>query len=378
MSGLDDLTRKLGFSSGSDLLNQIGDGFFGTNYQKDYSHASKLMRPNGLALAPKQKFLFHVYFNTSDPKNMIKSADTGLVGALVKSIQLPSFKLDTKEYIQYNRKRLVHNRISYEPVTMKLHDDGENHVLDLWSRYYDYHFADSTYNYSHGILTAPNTNGKVNYNERDLYSPTRENPRRGWGKTIDIPTNGVPGKPAFFKDIKIYGFNRGGYVLYTLINPVITSWTSDTYDYAQGDGVMEHTVTLQYEAVKYSDSSETDGLAQGFAEPSRYDTEGGALGAGSTKSLFGQGGLQDTFGAVAKDLSNGNITGAIQKVGASAKTFGDLETLKNVVEDDSIGAVSGGLLGAIGKAPARLLNFPTPGETNDGKSIQKAGPKKAE
>ncbi len=32
-----------------------------------------------------------LYFNTSDPKNMIKSADTGLVGALVKSgAELPS------------------------------------------------------------------------------------------------------------------------------------------------------------------------------------------------------------------------------------------------------------------------------------------------
>ena len=118
MSGLDDISKQLGFSSGSDLLGQIGDGFFGTDTLKDYSHASKLMRPNGLSLAPKQKFLFHVYFNLSDPSMLKSSTDKGLVGALVKNIKLPSFKLDTQEYVQYNRKRLVHNRIKYDPITI--------------------------------------------------------------------------------------------------------------------------------------------------------------------------------------------------------------------------------------------------------------------
>lgn len=378
MSGLDDLSKKLGASSLSDLVSQVGDGFLGTDYLKDYSHASKLMRPNGLALAPKQKFLFHVYFNTSDPKNMIKSEDLGLVGALVKSVQLPSFRLDTQEYIQYNRKRLVHNKITYEPVTIKLHDDGSGNVLDLWNSYYQYHFADSSYEYTRGINTDSGINGKANYNGRDIYDPTRQNPTRGWGKTVDSPL-GI-NKPAFFKDIKIYGFNRGGYVLYTLINPVITSWNHDTYDYAEDAGIMEHSMTVQYEVVKYADSSDVgqEGeLVAGFSDPSRYDNEPGALGPGSTTSLFGQGGLQDTFGAITTDLANGNLLGAVQKAGATARTFGDFATLQNVVTADGIEAIKGGVLSGIGNGPQRLLNFPVPSETSIARSIP-AAPKKAE
>ena len=374
MSGLDDISKQLGFNSASELVSQIGDGFFGTDTLKDYSHASKLMRPNGLALAPKQKFLFHVYFNTADNKTFLKSNDTGLVGALVKSIQLPSFRLDTEEYIQYNRKRLVHNRITYEPVTMKLHDDGEGHVLDMWNKYYQYYFADPSYDYNEGIQTSSGINGKANYNVRDLYDPYRTGQTRGWGKTVSSQfDNGA--KPAFFKDIKIYGFNRGGFVLYTLINPVITSWAHDTYDYADSAGVMEHNVTLQYEAVKYYDSATaSEEEVAGFGKESRYDREPGALGPGSTTSLFGQGGLQDTAGAVIKDLSQGNLLGAVQKAGASARTFGDVDTLKDVVQWDGVEALKGGTLSALGGNPSRLLNFPVPGETNIGNSI--ATPKK--
>jgi len=376
MSGLDNLSKLLGVKSGADLLGQVGDGFFGTDYQKDYAHASKLMRPNGLALAPKQKFLFHVFFNLSD-SSILKSPDPGLVGALIKSVQLPSFKLDTEEYIQYNRKRLVHNRITYEPVTMKLHDDGEGHVLDLWTKYYQYYFADSNYDYTQGIQAQPGKFGKTDYNGRDLYSDNRVNQDSGWGKTVTTP-DGLGKKPAFFKDIKIYGFNRGGYVLYTLINPVITMWSHDTYDYAESGGVMEHNVTLQYEAVKYADG-ETVGTngdnVNGFADASRYDRTPGALGPGSTASLYGQGGLTDTFGAISTDLANGNLAGAIQKAGASARTFGSLDNVVNVVGEDLLTSGTTAGLSALGNI-TREASFPTP--SSNGSTNAKAAPKKAE
>jgi len=376
MSGLDSLSKKFGASSLSDLASQITDGFFGdAGYLKDYSHASKLMRPNGLALAPKQKFLFHVYFNLTNPGLLKSATDKALVGALVKTVQLPSFKLDTEEHIQYNRKRLVHNRIKYDPITIKLHDDGEGHVLDMWTNYYQYYFADSQYSYSEGIPTDRGPNGRTNYNQRDLYAKERINQIAGWGKTVTSPqSNGD--KPAFFKDIKIYGFNRGAYVLYTLINPVITAWDHDTYDYADSTGVMEHTVTLQYEAVKYADSTAVDENVKGFGLESRYDQEPGALGPGSTTSLFGTGGLTDTGGSIISDLSQGNLKGALsaaQKLGSSARTFGSIDNLKNVVTGDGIGAIKGEFLRAIDSKPRLEDSFPTP---NTGNSS--ATPKKSE
>ena len=95
------------------------------------------------------------------------------------------------------------------------------------------------------------------------------------------------------------------------------------------------------------------------------------MGPGSTTSLFGQGGLQDTFGAVTKDLANGNLLGAVQKAGASARTFGDIDTLKNVVQFDGVEALKGGTLSSLGGNPSRLLNFPVPGSTDAGNSIAK-------
>ena len=227
-----------------------------------------------------------------------------------------------------------------------------------------------------GIPTAPGPNGRADYNQRDLYAAERIFQTAGWGKSVTSP-NGSADKPAFFKDIKIYGFNRGGYVLYTLINPVITMWDHDTYDYADNTGVMEHSVTLQYEAVKYADSSVVDTeTVSGFGLESRYDTEPGALGPGSTSSLFGQGGLTDTFGAIGTDLANGNILGAVQKAGASARTFGSVDNLINVVEGDAIGAIKGGVLSSL-KSPSRLSDsFPAP--ANSTNTNTSASPKKAE
>lgn len=321
------------------------------------------MRPDGMALAPKQKFLFHVYFSPTNPGHVL-STDKGLIGALVKTIQLPSFKLDTGEYVQYNRKRLVHNRINYEPVTIKLHDDSSNNVLALWNSYYTYYFADSSYHYSEGA-PEQNTTGKTTYNSRDIYSPTRSRQAAGWGKTIS--SNADQGaKPAFFKDITVYGMSGGKYTSYTLINPVITSWRHDTYDYAESAGVMEHEMQIQYEAVKYGFGDVGPGGENipGFGEANRYDTEPGALGPGSTSSTFGQGGITDTFDAVGTDLASGNILGAVQKAGASVTTFGSAENLANVVTTDTIQDATSSVLDTL-RAPDRLLNFPSPGDNSN-------------
>lgn len=298
-----------------DSLNKgdIFSGFFGTDNLKDYSHGSKLMRSDAFALAPTQKFLFHVYF-TLGPGINNTSSDSGLIGALVKTVTLPSFDLDTQEYIQYNRKRNIHNRISYRPVDIKMHDDSSDTIRSLWHNYYSYYFADTDYQYAGDTnATGPAGNG-IAYTGRNIYDETRVH--NNWGITTKNSRGIV--KPAFFKDIKIYGFSRGNYVLYTLVNPMITSWMHDTYDYAQTDGVMEHTMSVKYEAVKYDKGKVSDGVL-GFAEPSRYDTTPGALSKpGSTASIFGQSGLLDTITGSASDLSSGNILGAIKKVGTQA------------------------------------------------------------
>lgn len=364
-------SKITGASSGSDFISQISDGFFGTDYQKDYSHASKLMRPNNMALAPKQKFLFHVYFNLSNPA-LGTPEDKGLIGALVKSVQLPAFQLGTETYVQYNRKRLVHNKIEYQPVRITFHDDNEDHIRTMWNNYYRYYFADSYYQYDTGITPLDSPLGQGNYNSRDLYDPQRIKQQHGWGKTI---TNGGRNgrKEAFFKDITIYGLSRGHYYSYTLINPVIQSWSHDQYDYADSTGTMTHEAEIMYEAVIYgggkvkgAKKGETN--VKGFGVESRYDTEPGALGPGSTTSVFGQGGLGD----VADQFASGNIMGGIQAAGRAARNFGSVDNLVNVVTGDVTGAVTGEALSGLG-APSRLLNFPN--QAGNGARNQSSSPR---
>lgn len=338
----DILKELLGGASPSEFLGQAADGFISTPYLRDYTHASELMRPNGLALAPKHKFLFHVYFNIN-PNLSNKANDLGLVGALVKSVQLPTFSIDTEQYVQYNRKRVVQNRIKYEPVQIVLHDDGNNSVLAMWQKYYGHHFSDGTY--------------PTNINKsRDLYQDTGL--PQGWGKSLSSILTSFSGEP-FFKDITIYSFNRGQYTSCTLVNPAISRWSSDTHDYSQSTGTMQHEMTIEYEYVEYGAGQVSEDNVSGFGNKSRYDTEPGALGPGSTTSLAGQGGLLDSFGAIGKDLASGNVLGAIRTAGASAKTFGSIDNLKNVVVGDAVSAIQGKAINAIGTLD---LSFPKPAD----------------
>jgi len=98
-------------SFGNDFLK----GFFGSDFLKDYTHASKTFRSNGYELAPKYKFLFYVKFSLNTVgipalRELIPSGAQNELGVVVKSAQLPSYTFDTEVMNQYNRKRLVQSK----------------------------------------------------------------------------------------------------------------------------------------------------------------------------------------------------------------------------------------------------------------------------
>ena len=128
---------------GQDFLKS----FFGNDYLRDYTHASKVFRTNGYSNSPRFKFLFHVYFNlntTQIPQlRNVLGADQSTIGLLVKNIDLPKYKIDVETLNQYNRKRLIQKKIDYQPVNLKFHDDGGDLIRNLWYNYYSYYYADS-------------------------------------------------------------------------------------------------------------------------------------------------------------------------------------------------------------------------------------------
>ena len=53
------------------FLRDAAGAFFGSDYLRDYTHASKTFRTNSYQNAPKLKFLFHTYFETSAAINFL-------------------------------------------------------------------------------------------------------------------------------------------------------------------------------------------------------------------------------------------------------------------------------------------------------------------
>ena len=320
-------------SFGQDFLK----GFIGDNGLRDYTHASKTFRTNGYELAPKLKFLFHTYFNLNPQipgvQQMLSNGDAASIGLSVKTIDLPSYQLEVDTLNQYNRKRLVQTKINYQPVQITFNDDGGDLIRNLWYNYFNYYYKDPVNQYE-GV---PNTNGTsgnlqttpngFSYNTSDTYNNDRV--VNDWGFAGESYSDGSftgNGKPAFFNDIKIYGLNQHKFAAYVLINPMITDWRHDTYDYAQGTGTMTHTVTIRYETVKYYSgaigASRPDTNVVGFGDPDHYDQIRSSLAReGSQATVLGQGGLLDAGVGILEDVqalasgqgSLANVLGGVQK-----------------------------------------------------------------
>jgi hypothetical protein len=335
-------------SFGVDILQ----GFFGTDQLKDYSHASRTFRTNNYQLTPRSKYLFHCYFNLNTAQiPALRNAFSGStpvtdIGLLVKTADLPSYQITNDTLNQYNRKRVVQTKINYQPVTITLHDDQSDFIRNLWYNYYTYYYKDPSYPYEN----IPNTSGSAGqsstiqngfgYNTADTYTNRQDTDWGFIGEGFKDSSTGTAtgqnnnGKPRFFNDITIYGLAAKRFASYIMINPIITDWKTDQYDYSQGGGTMAHTLTIAYEAVKYN-SGPIGGAApssavKGFADPTHYDTTKSKLSRpGGTATVFGQGGLLDAVDGFTNDLqalASGqgglqNILGAVQNAGTAINTF---------------------------------------------------------
>jgi hypothetical protein len=377
---------------GEDFLQ----GFFGADGLKDYSHASKTFRTNGYELAPRNKFLFYVFFTINTGRIPALQAAFGndevaTIGTQVRSIQLPNYQMAVETLNQYNRKRLVQTKIEYQPIQVVFNDDQGDLIRNMWYNYYTYYYKDPTQKYDN---VAP-TNGTLgnlatlangyNYNDRDIYNNSRQ--VNDWGyigegyTDSSIFTGSNSSKPPFFRDIKIYGLSQKKFASYVLINPLINNWQHDTYDYAQGNGVMTHTVSLQYETVKYGTGyiggNNPSSTVPGFADPNHYDTRRSALARpGSTATVFGQGGLVDAGLGIYEDLEAiltgrgglQNVIGAVQKAGTAYQTFKGKDIASIANQEAKLGArqvLAASLPGATRQVinAANGMIFPNPPRT---------------
>ena len=364
---------------------QIFKGFTEAEGLRGYDHAGRVFRPNGYELKPRFKFLFHAAFTINSaiiPKlrGAIGLQDIANLSLVVKTVDLPKYTIQTETLNQYNRKRVIQTKINYDPVNITFHDDGSDLVRNLWYNYYSYYYKDASQKYGASNTTngsegsnALGGNTGFGYSGRDIYSNDRMGGVNDWGyigESILDGTQSDSGKPPFFSDIRIFGFDyQHQYAEYILINPLISAWAHDTYDYSQGNGLMQHSMTVAYETVKYKQGAPNKS-APNFANPAHYDTTPSPLSRPGTKaSILGQGGLIDTAGGILSDLQSGSVLGllgAAQKAGTLANTFKG-KNLKSLAisEVTAIGTqvIVGGIPGAmrnITNSPNGGMLFPTP------------------
>ena len=367
------------------FAQDVAGGFFGNDYLRDYTHASKTFRPNAYQYAPKLKFLFHVYFEINQSAYAVGLPQGANFGLAVKSIKLPSYSFDTHTMNQYNRKRIVQTKIKYDPIDINFHDDNGNLIRNMWYNYYTYYYKDASIPVSsvsgrqaqqtgNGSANSPNN---TNYNSRNIYSQSITGDTN-WGyvgetsTTVNGYTEASTGqtKIPFFKNVTIFGFNQHNYVAYTLINPIINRFAHDTYNYAEGNGTMENTMTLDYETVKYFqgaiDGTKPSDIVAGFGAPANYDRVPSPITRpGSQASILGQGGLVDGVGGVINDLSgeNPNILGAIQKAGATYNTLKNIN-LKQAIKSEITTGITNAIMNPLNNTGRNVLfNLPIFGST---------------
>ena len=323
----------------NNFLKGFQDGLPG---MKDYQHASRLYIDNNFKLMPKQKFLFHVVFNTDETLFVdgFNANERYELNMLVKACDLPKYNMSMEEKTQYNKKMYTATRIAYEPVNITFHDDHADTVNAFWKKYYEYNIADSIG--MNNDLTISNTKDDY-YDFGDARTTTK------FG--LDTPKQS---KKPYLKGIEIFVLHKQRFTSMTLVNPVIGSFSHDSLDQADGQGIMNNTMQILYETVIYKAGIVNKNNVPGFATV-HYDNSPSPLSVlgGGTNSIFGPGGIVDGIGSVMRDVQSGNILGAI--LGAS-NTYNNAKKIKkSAVKEELKGIAKDGVL-EVGKQAGSITN----------------------
>ncbi len=263
-------------------------------YEKSSHHASYNFNQSAQSLFRNQpRFPFEYYINinlnnvgTANAfiSGFFNSPDLAQMMPLVKTVDMPAFKIETTPLNQYNRKRLSQTKIAFEPVKIVFHDVADGKTLKFWDMYYRYYFADgnepgknqskeSAQQFGGTYYTEPagaasgqstsafaakdprrldlgsgsstNTNGDKSAIQ-NIVSDTLDNHNFGF----NLPT--VENIRNLIQSIDIYQVHGGRFNQVTLVNPRISAFTHDVLNYASSDKTLEMTFVFEYEYAYYT------------------------------------------------------------------------------------------------------------------------------
>jgi len=258
---------------------------------RDQQHAARMFNDQQFRLAPKFDFQFHVSFgiNTAALKNAnIYTKYGNEINMLVKGVDLPSYTITVDTAHQYNRKKNIQTLSALGEITVKFHDDNMGLINQLWQNYYSYYYADPTSSQSQGA-----------YNRNATKSSSYINTPFGLDNGSTNP---------FFTYIKIYQMARHEFIGYTLVNPIITSFTHNKLDYSSNK-IRELDMKIKCEAISYSSGVVGNGLPEGFSAEHYDNTPSPLSGINPDPSVVNNSILQsDSVNAVAGEILNNTVT----------------------------------------------------------------------
>jgi len=324
------------------LLDSIASGTLSPKGNLgDWQHASRLYVDNNMRLAPRSKFNYHVKFDvTPEGKFLIpKLLDSGPlneIGMLVKSADLPSYQANVEQKKKYNRIKNVQTGIQYNPINITFHDDNQGLTTAFLQAYYRYYFADGNQRINGGRA--------YSVNPHNTYEGVIQN---NFKYGMDVNNPGVP----FFKAIHISTMARGEYITYTLVNPIITSWSHDNVTNSDGAGVLENKIEVAYEAVFYESGAVragANGDPTGFGQdhydrtPSPLSLAGGG-GGGLAGAIDGAFSLYDFIAS--GDVYENPLLGVLM----GANLIGNIRNLsKEGIRQEGFNILTGALGAATG------------------------------
>lgn len=292
----------------------------------DWQHAARLFTDDSLRLAPKSKFNFYVSLeiNTDALKNLnLTYQHRNELNMLVKTCDLPKFTITTETLNQYNRKKVVQNKIDYTPINIKFHDDNLGITRALWENYYSYYYADPI---------AAKVSGS--YNRIAMAAGSYIRTPYGLDNNSSIP---------FFRAITIYHMARKTWQSYTLINPIITAWNHDSMDYSTSQPA-ENSMTVAYESVTYNAGYIAQTPIPGFGLE-HYDVVPSPLtvAGGGTVSVFGVGGVlagvSQTLGSMASGSAFENPANFISTAITAVNTYNNSKNLTSAGFNQELGNI---------------------------------------
>lgn len=273
-----------------------GAGFF---YQKNSRHATYNFNQDAQALYRNQPRLpFEYYIDIK--LNQVGTAGTYIqqyfnnpawaqVQPLVKTIEMPSFKIETTPLNQYNRKRLSQTKIGFEPVKVVFHDVADGKTLKFWEMYYRYYFGDGnepgknevrqptgnaspvtteqflkniTPSFNPNLAGLPASIKNIFTGQTGTKSPTNQVGSKQDTENIvadtlnnhafgfNLPT--VQNIRNLIQTIDIYQVHGGRFNQVTLVNPRVAAFTHDVLSYAENGKTLELTFTFEYEYAYYT------------------------------------------------------------------------------------------------------------------------------